>query len=280
MPRISSFVNEAARERYRDVFRRALSTLPSHDIEQVRTDFGRVQVLSFGEGWEAPVVLLHGLSCTSAMWRDNVRALAENRRVVAIDIVTDCGGSVQSAPVASLEDLVRSITQTLDALGIHRAHFVGLSYGAWIGAGLALHEPDRVVSLSLLEPAGTIHGIKPAYVVGLLGSFLRRSARRWKFLFHRRPSDELIALLDASRGFRPRAPLPKVLADDQLARLRVPTQIILGRQSTTCDVKQTRARLAALPRDVPLHVVDDAGHIVSVDQPDVVNSLLVEFMRR
>lgn len=280
MPRISSFVTDAARRRHRVVYDRALAALPPHDVQRVETDYGEVQTLTFGGGSGTPVVLLHGLSCTSAMWRDNVRALAENRAVVAIDIISDCGGGKQTAPVTSLDDLVRSVSQTLDGLGIPRAHVVGLSYGAWVGAGLALQDPERLVSLSLLEPAGTLDRIRPAYVRGLLVSFLRRSARRWRFLFQRRPSDELIALLDASRGFRPRTPLPNVLSDEELAGIDVPAQVILGRRSTACHADRIRRRLADLPNGFLLHVVEDAGHVVSVDQPDVVNSMLVEFLRR
>lgn len=279
MARISTFVDEAAEARYRSVYDDALAVLPDHERVDTDTEFGTVRALTFGDGDATPVVLLHGMSCTSAMWAPNIAALAAGRRVIALDAIADCGGSRQTAPISGRGDVVVSIVQSLAELGVERAHFVGLSYGAWAAAGCAVEAPELVASLSLLEPAATLHPIKAAYVLGLLASFVRRSPRRWDFLFHRRPFDELIALLDASRGFRPAGPLPHSLKDDELAAIVAPTQVILGSHSTTCDEARTRKRLATLPH-VPVHVVEHAGHIVSVDQPEAVNRLLAAFIAK
>lgn len=278
MAPLSSFVNESARQRYRLIYDAALATLPRHTRKQIGTDFGSIQALDLGGGPGLPVVLLHGMSCTSAMWAPNMESLAARRRVIALDTVVDAGGSTQTAPVTDLADVARSVAQAIDGLGIRKAHFVGLSYGAWTAAGVALHEADLVASVSLLEPAMTIHRIKPAYLRGFLASFVRKSPRRWDFLFHRRPPDELIALLDASRSFRPRAPLPGVLPDQQLAAIDVPLQVILGDRSATCDASRTSSRLGEVLPGARVRVVPDAGHIVSVDQPDPVNMLVNDFL--
>lgn len=280
MAPVSSFVSESARQRYRLIYDAALATLPPHHSRDVSTDFGSIRALELGTGPGLPVVVLHGMSCTSAMWGPNLEALAADRRVIALDSVVDAGGSTQTAAVADLADVTRSVAQALDGLGVRKAHVVGLSYGAWTAAGLALHERDLVASVSMLEPAMTIHRIKLDYLRGFLASFVRKSPRRWDFLFHRRPADELIALLDSSRSFRPRAPLPGVFSDEQLAAIDVPMQVILGENSTTCDASRTSSRLAAPAPLASIHVVPGAGHIVNVDQPAAVNALLRDFLGR
>lgn len=201
--RISTYVNDAARQRFERIHRVALAALPDHRVEHVRTDFGTVQALTLGAASGTPVVLLHGMSCTSAMWAPNLPALARHHHLIALDAIVDCGGSHQTVPVIDRADQVRNVAQALDGLGVRRAHFVGLSYGAWIAAACAVEKPEMVASLSLLEPAGTLHGIGLAYLRGFLASFLRKSPHRWDFLFHRRPSDELIGLLDAAGGSGP-----------------------------------------------------------------------------
>lgn len=268
MPRVSSFTSPDAEAVFVAAHTRALSTLPPHDVEQVPTNWGSVHVLRFGPGAGVPIVLLHGMSCTSAMWKDNVGPLAHERPVVAIDSIVDCGGSRQTAPVADLAELVQCVVQVLDSLGIREADFVGLSYGAWTAAGCAVFAPTRVRSLTLLEPAATIHGIGWRYWWGLLKSFVRKSPRRWDFLFHHPPARELLDILDASRGFRPRGPLPRRFSDDQLRAISAPVRVVLGADSTACDVERTRRRLTATLPDTRLVVVDRAGHMVSVDQPE------------
>lgn len=275
---VGKFWSDEGERAYRSVYEGARALWPPHQVHQVPTRLGTVQALTLGEGDGTPVVLLHGMSCTSLMWRPNVEALAASRPVVAIDSIADCGGGTQTAPAPDLRALTDDVAEVLDALGIRRAHFVGLSYGAWVAAGMSLHHPARVASTSLLEPAATLNPIRPAYLLGFAASLVRRSPRRWKHLFARRPSDDLIALLDASRRYWPAAPLPTVFSDDDLASLEGPVQVILGGRSTTSDPDRDRRRVAEVLPGARLAVVPDAGHIVSVDDPAAVNALLLEFL--
>ncbi len=127
MARLSSFGSQSARQRYRLVYDAALATLPPHHIKQVSTDFGSIQALELGTGTGLPIVLLHGMSCTSAMWGPNLEVLSRDRRALALDSLVDAGGSTQTAPVTDLADVARSVAQALDGLGVKKAHFVGLS---------------------------------------------------------------------------------------------------------------------------------------------------------
>ena len=263
MAKVGRFWSDEGEAEYRRVYDDARALWPEHEVRRVETRYGEVQTLTVGSGDATPIVLLHGMSCTSLMWRPNVEALAAGRPVIAIDSIVDCGGSVQSSPVPDLEAVVDSIVQTLDGLGVQRAHLVGLSYGGWSAAGLAMQAPDRVASTTLLEPAATLHPIRPAYLLGFAASFVRQSPRRWKHLFAHRPADDIISLLDASRRFWPASPLPTVFSDDHLAAIRGPLQVVLGERSTTSDPRRTRDRLATVLPQTPLTVIPGAGHVVS-----------------
>lgn len=275
---VGKFWSDEGEREYRRVYEEARSLWPSHRVMRVPTDLGMVQVLAAGDGDVTPVVLLHGMSCTSLMWRPNVEALTESRPVYAIDCVADCGGGTQTAPAPDLRALTDNLTQTLTGLGVERAHFVGLSYGAWQAAGMSLHHPDLVASTTLMEPAATLNTIRPAYLLGFAASLVRPSPRRWKHLFASRPADDYIAMLDASRHYRPAAPLPTVLRDAELASIEAPVQVILGDQSTTSDPERDRRRLAEVLPQAKLTVIPGAGHIVSVDAAPAVNALLGEFL--
>lgn len=117
---LSSFASESARQRYQLIYDAALAVLPRHSIKHVPTEFGSIQALDLGTGPGLPVVLLHGMSCTSAMWAPNMNSLAAHRRVIALDSVVDAGGSTQTAPVADLADVARSVAQAIDELSSTR----------------------------------------------------------------------------------------------------------------------------------------------------------------
>lgn len=277
---IGRFWSEDGEAAYRRTYEEARALWPAHEVQRVDTSFGTVQTLSLGDGDATPLVLLHGMSCTSLMWRPNVESWVAERPVIAIDSVVDCGGSTQTAPAPDLEAVVGSVTQTLDGLGIARAHVVGLSYGAWTAAGLALHAPERVASVTLLDPAATIHPIRLPYLAGMAASFIRPSPRRWKHLFARRPADDVISLLDASRRYWPAAPMPGVFSDDDLAALTTPVQVVLGELSTVTDPQRTRERLSRHLPSAEVHVVDGAGHMVSIDEPAAANRIVAQFVAR
>jgi pimeloyl-ACP methyl ester carboxylesterase len=66
-------------------------------------------------------------------------------------------------PTYTGDDLATDPLRVLDALGIERAHLVGMSMGGGIAQGLAVRAPERVRSVTLIEssPVGGDHGPLP-----------------------------------------------------------------------------------------------------------------------
>ena len=130
-------------------------------LVQIRTDRGDFRARAAGfEGQEKQplVVLLHGFPVTSAMWLDLIPVLAEaGYRVVAFD---QRGYSPQSRPETIdqyvVSELVNDVFAVADAVGGERFHLVGHDWGAGVGWGVVLAQPDRVLSwtpLSIAHPA-------------------------------------------------------------------------------------------------------------------------------
>ena len=65
-----------------------------------------------------------------------------------------------------------------------------------------------------------------------------------------------------------------------LAAIRGPLQVVLGERSTTSDPRRTRDRLATVLPQTPLTVIPGAGHVVSTDDPEAVNRLVLDFIAR
>lgn len=105
--------------------------------------------------FEAPptLVLLHGIAVSSWAWRHNVDVLARDFRVIAI---CQQGHGWSGRPARadySLAGLSRFVLGALDQLGVPHATFIGNSLGGAVSLWTALHAPERVERLVLVNPA-------------------------------------------------------------------------------------------------------------------------------
>lgn len=114
---------------------------------------GRALRASVSPGEGAPIVLLHGFGADLNNWLFNLDALSAAAPVIAIDLPGH-GASDKDVGDGSLERLAGDVGRALDALGVDGAHLVGHSLGAAVAMRLALDQPCRVLSLTLISPAG------------------------------------------------------------------------------------------------------------------------------
>ena len=104
----------------------------------------------------APVVVLsHSLGADLTMWEPQARALAQRFRVLRYDSRGHGASAVPPAPY-TLEAIARDVLALLDALGLDRVHFCGLSMGGLVGMWLAAHAAARVDRLVLCSTAAKI----------------------------------------------------------------------------------------------------------------------------
>jgi 3-oxoadipate enol-lactonase len=106
------------------------------------------QVAQRGEAGPA-VVLLHAISVDWRMWEPVMNQLSDGRRVFAYDI-RGHGWATGAPTPTTTKDTAKDLVDVLDALGLERAHIVGLSYGGGIAQAAAVAYPERFASLALL----------------------------------------------------------------------------------------------------------------------------------
>jgi pimeloyl-ACP methyl ester carboxylesterase len=125
----------------------------------VRANGVDICVETFGDPADPPILLIMGGAASMDWWEDGFceRLMAGSRFVIRYDH-RDTGRSVSYEPGAapySLRDLAEDALGLLDALGLESAHLVGMSMGGWIGQLVALENPDRVASLTLISTSPT-----------------------------------------------------------------------------------------------------------------------------
>jgi pimeloyl-ACP methyl ester carboxylesterase len=155
--------------------------LAVHD-RRVVVDGMHTQYLEAGTG---PPLLLHGHEQSATSWRWVISPLAHTHRVLALSL-PGCG---ETAPAvgdyAPGSDLAQFAATFLDTLGIEPPlDLVGHSAGGVIALRLALADPRRIQTLTLVDSAGLGHGVHPLLaldtlpIIGELAIMISRLPRR------------------------------------------------------------------------------------------------------
>ena len=234
----------------------------------------------------APVVAFsNSIGTTVEMWDAQARALCNRYQVLRYDARGHARSPVVDQPV-KIETLADDLAGLLDALGIARAHVVGLSLGGMTAQAFAAARPDRVHGLVLMATS--------AY---LPQGWAERAA-----LVREQGMGAIVdAVMD--RWFTPayqHAPLAKALRERFLqidprgyavccgaigamdlrlsnVGIRAPTLIVAGADDPSTPPAMSEDMRSRIP-DAELVILPRAAHILAVERADRVNQILAGFL--
>jgi pyruvate dehydrogenase E2 component (dihydrolipoamide acetyltransferase) len=245
----------------------------------------RLRYLELGAGDSVPVLLLHGFGADLNAWMFTQPALAEGRRVIALDLPGH-GGSAKDVGVGNAESLTKAVEAAASALGLERIHLIGHSMGGALAASLALQRPERAATLTLIASVGLGPDINAAFIEGFVRASRRREgAEALKLLVHDPAIVSRTMVEDVLRYKRldgVAAALATIAAawfaggrqsidlTERLPSLKLPVQIIWGREDRIIPVSHG----AAFSDRLPIHVLNDTGHLPHMERAGEVNRLL------
>ncbi len=263
-----------------------------------KTGFLDVQTASLyyeiaGEGH--PLLLLHAGVADSRMWDEQFPIFAQHYRTVRYDLRGFGRSRWEAGTFAAYEDPAALFR----ALDIQKAHIVGISLGGKIALDFTLAHPELVASLVLVAPS--VGGTQPSEQVrrfyqaedalvekGDLPEATALNVRFWVDGPQRSP--EQVNQMVRQRVYEMQyhaftLPMPAD-ADEQtlqppaitrLAEVHVPTLIIVG----DLDLPDKLALTEQLAREIPgarREIIADAAHMVSMEQPQEFNHLVLDFL--
>ena len=235
-----------------------------------------------GEG--TPIVLIHGFGGDLDNWLFNIDALAEKAPVYALDLPGH-GQSVKAVDNPGVDVMVSTVLDFLDDRDIARAHLVGHSMGGLVAGKTAVYDASRVASLTLICSAGLGEEINADYVDGFVSAVGRKDLKPALFnlfadrgLVSRSMVDDLLKykrldgvqdfLEKLSKSLFPGGKQAEQIAET-LAGLDCRKQIVWGDKDAVIPSAHADAVGGAL-----VTVVSDAGHMVQMEKPTVVNDLI------
>jgi 3-oxoadipate enol-lactonase len=236
-----------------------------------------------------PVLFLsNSLSSDLSMWDDQIAVWAQRFRVVRYD-QRGHGGSVISAEPYSMDQLGRDVLGIMDALGIEKSHWCGLSLGGMVGMWMLTHAPERIGKAVLANTAAYMgpvelwNGRIETARRGGMRALVEPTIERW-FPEHFRNAAP--ATMDRMRAMILRTPVDgytgccAAIRDmDQRATIRSitnPVLVIIGSR----DPATTPAdgELIASSIQNAETVVFDAAHISNIEHPAAFASTVMDFL--
>jgi len=229
-----------------------------------------------------PVLLLHGAGGSHLSWPPQIRRLT-GQRILALDLPGH--GKSDGVGMQDIGEYAKNVYEFMKAVHLSNVVVIGVSMGSAIAMSLALAYRKRVIGLGLIGSGARLR---------VAASTLENVSTSSSFL----PTVETVIENSYSSDVDPRV---KELAVQQMAETR---QAVLYGDFLACDEFNVMERVSKI--DIPtliicgsqdrmtppsrseylheqiagsqLHILDGAGHMVMIEQPDEVAGLLAEFV--
>lgn len=240
-------------------------------------------------GDASPLLFLHGMSFDSRSWTAEMEALAGRRSGQAYDLR---GFGRSRVEAGAAVDHVADLAGLIPAAVPGRPILVGLSLGANVAMAYALTHPGAVRGLLLASPGLPGHrwtSERPPEIAAALARTEGVAAGKSYWLQHRlfaslAGRDEARAEVEAMVGeydgwhwLHPDRVTPLPAVADRLGELTLPILVVTGAH----DLDEYRAIGRRIAEEAPnaRHIeLDDAGHVVNLEQPLAFRNLLEQFV--
>jgi pimeloyl-ACP methyl ester carboxylesterase len=263
--------------------------------EPFAVEIGKATLAGLEEGDGLAVVFLHAGVCDRRMWLSQMEAVADAGWHA---IAYDRRGYGETSSEDEAFNHVDDLEALLDALDVHAAVFVGCSMGGGLAVDFALRNPGQVIGLVLVGTsisgapwsASDVEQMieaaeEDAYERGDMEMVNRVQAHEW--LDGPRAQSgrvggaarELFLDMNAIVLGQPELTLEERRPDAwrRVAEVGAPTLLIVGDQDFSAIIDRHEHLSEEMPNAFAA-VLEDVAHIPSIERPDLVNALLLQFL--
>ena len=293
---IEALSKQAGRQRKTQVD----AAFPSEEVANLSVGEAPRLALTVTPRKQGPLCLfLHGIGGGRSNWLPQLKTAGTLMSAAALDL-RGYGDSTLGPNRSTVDDYCADILRVREALGADRLVLVGLSYGSWIATSFAMRHPDLLAGLVL---SGGCTGMSEA---GVEEREAFRVSRLVPIDAGQAPADfapSVVKVLagpnasDATKAqlLQSMAAIAAATYRDALlcftnpqerfdfARLNMPVLMMTGehdRLASPTEIHAIARRIlaeASMP-DVRYETIMNAGHVCNVEQPQVYNRILMEFL--
>ncbi|MEP6803912.1 MAG: alpha/beta hydrolase [Flavobacterium sp.] len=255
--------------------------------ENVKTTYGIAHVIMAGPKNGKDLVLLHGMDASSTMWFPNIKPLAKNHRIYAIDFMMEPGKSTLTSKPLSSEEIMLLYNEVFDHYKLKKFDIVAASRGGWIATLLATKRVNSIDKIVLLSPAQTFKFIDKVgkTTSALMLKFFPSEKKFGKTLKTFSTHPEKISPVYkrqfylANKYAKSNSSMLKMtpFSDKELESIKNPILVLIGDHDViNSDESLERAQKYLV--NSKTKIIKDAGHFLSIDQSKIVNDAMITFL--
>jgi len=246
-------------------------------------------------GQGQPVVLIHGVGLNKEMWGGQIVGLAPRFRVIAYDMLGH-GASPRPEQGTELGGYADQLLELLDHLELAQATVIGFSMGGLVARAFALHYPQRLSGLAILnsvfnrspeQRAGVIERTSQAAEHGPDANAEAALSRWFSREYQAANPAQIAAIRQTLASNDPQGYLTTytlfatqdMYRAEDLGSIAVPTLVATGELDPGSTPEMAR-QLAAHIRGAQVAVLEEQRHMMPVESPRLVNQLLLDFLGR
>jgi pimeloyl-ACP methyl ester carboxylesterase len=248
-----------------------------------------------------PVLLIHGFSVPYFIWDPTFQGLASSGFCVLRYDLFGRGFSDRPQLRYDIDLFARQAHELLERLEIRKVDVIGLSMGGAIASAFTVQYPRMVNRLVLIDPVGVLPmplnllykaAILPGIseiILGLFGSEKMVAGLASDFYdpAHVKLFQDNYRFQMQIKGFK-RSILSTLRCRtvngfpniyESLGKLDTQIMLLWGRNDQTIPLNQSEALLKFIS-PVNFHIIEDSGHIPHFERPEIVNPLIIDFLRQ
>ena len=314
-PDLSLYKSEEGYKKMMSWYKRVQEEI-SVDHESVFADtrFGKTHIILAGKENLKSILLIPGVAGCAPLWRHQINAFSEHFRVLAIDIVGQPGKSAANPPSVFNDDFTDWLEDIIHSLNLDRPHIVGVSTGGTTAMDMAIRKPDLIDKTVMCGPTGLARARLP-FRQWLLtarkkntdalsddltassfskprsgetfGSFDRQLARGMALGTKHYRVDKSLGVYNEKTSRVDIIKALKVIGKfffsvdkKRLKSFKNKGLLIFGEFEVLYNPWKISKRLQKLIPSLQIEIVKDAGHAAIYDQPQAVNKLVLDFLRK
>jgi len=288
---VGHFASTAEKVRFIAAYDRAMAALPRpQQVRDIRTGYGVVRIYRFTGAHDdlPPLLLLPGRAAPTPVWADNLPGFLALRSVYTVDLLGEPGLSIQDRPLETDADQAAWLHEVIAQLPEPAVHVVGLSIGGWTAMNLAVHQPGKIASLTVIEPVFVFANMSIEAILRSIPasvSWLPRSMRddfnSWTAggapVEHEPVGDMIEAGMAA---YSLKLPVPGLTDPAKIAALRMPVLVILAGSSPMHDAHAAAAEARRLLPKQTVQVYIGASHAISGEHPTEIAADVAALLAR
>ncbi|MEC6393872.1 3-oxoadipate enol-lactonase [Acinetobacter pittii] len=235
------------------------------------------------------LVFSNSLGTDRGMWQSQVSELKSHFNVITYD--TRGHGESDVISDTTLQNLAEDVVDILDALSVEKAHFCGISMGGITGLWLAIHYPERFLSITVANSAAKI-GQAEAWLSRAesveqngLAELVKTTHTRWfseKFDYQHNVVAQTTIQSLANTPAQGYANACRALADadlrDEITQIQVPVLLIAGTADPVTTVADAEFMQNAIKNSQIARL--EASHLSNIEQPQRFTQELTRFIQQ